>query len=534
MIERRAFARELLLLACFCGYFFFFGLGYFGLIGADEPRYAQVAREMLARHDWVTPVLGGQPWLEKPPLYYWQAMVSYKIFGVSDWAARLPSAFDAALMIFAVYFFLRWFRAGIELDGALMTASMAAVIGFSRAASTDMPLAAMFTIAMLCWYAWYETGAKAYLADFYVFLALGMLAKGPVAPFLAALVISIFAATQKEIRIIWRTLWLPGILIFLLIGLPWYVLVQLHNPQFLHVFILQHNLERFGTNLYHHVQPFWYYIPVALLGLAPWVVFVVAAVVQAVREWKVSSQRPSLPDSLGPFLLIWLLIPLVFFSISKSKLPGYILPALPAGTLLLAVYIRQQIAEQKRPNTVLAAVHSIIAASLIVPAFVISHILLLHRFPWGQTSALPLVFAVLVAIAMTVALTSRLGFHALRIATLLPVVLAVAAILRVGSPALNAKLSARPLARVIAAKSPRNLPVAVMDVSRETQYGLHFYFNEPIESYDQNGVPAGEHILVAPAQPRGHVRLEIPGRQILLLGHFVPQHLDYYWVSARQ
>ena len=103
------------MLAGFCAFLFFYGLAQFGLIGADEPRYAQVAREMLERHDWITPVLGGQPWLEKPPLYYWQAMLAYRIFGVSDWAARLPSALDATLLVVAVYFFcgasgldLRW------------------------------------------------------------------------------------------------------------------------------------------------------------------------------------------------------------------------------------------------------------------------------------------------------------------------------------------------------------------------------------------------------------------------------------------
>ncbi|MGC2647288.1 MAG: glycosyltransferase family 39 protein, partial [Candidatus Sulfotelmatobacter sp.] len=108
---------DALLLAGFCAFLFFYGLGQFGLIGADEPRYAQVAREMLERRDFVTPVLGGQPWLEKPPLYYWQAMVAYTIFGVSDWAARLPSAIDATLLVVAVYFFLRRFRRGSEVDG---------------------------------------------------------------------------------------------------------------------------------------------------------------------------------------------------------------------------------------------------------------------------------------------------------------------------------------------------------------------------------------------------------------------------------
>src|SRR5271166_634010 len=132
---------DFLLLAGFCGFLFFYGLGQFGLIGADEPRYAQVAREMLDRHDWITPVLGGRPWLEKPPLYYWQAMLAYSVFGVSDFAARIPSAIDATLLIVAVYFFFCKFRRGVEVDAALITASCAGIIGYARAASTDMPLA---------------------------------------------------------------------------------------------------------------------------------------------------------------------------------------------------------------------------------------------------------------------------------------------------------------------------------------------------------------------------------------------------------
>src|SRR5580693_8402955 len=180
-----------LLLAGFCAFLFFFGLAFFGLIGADEPRYAQVAREMLARHDWITPTLGGKPWLEKPPLYYWQAMLAYRIFGVSDWAARLPSAVDATLMVVVTYLFLRRFRPGFQLDGALMTASAAGIIGFARAASTDMPLAATFTLALLAWFAWYESESRGYLAIFYCFLALGTLAKGPLAPLLAAMIIVI-------------------------------------------------------------------------------------------------------------------------------------------------------------------------------------------------------------------------------------------------------------------------------------------------------------------------------------------------------
>src|SRR6202165_1228528 len=202
---------DMLLLVAFCGFLFFYGLGAFGLLGADEPRYAQLAREMLDRSDWVTPTLQGKPWLEKPVLYYWQAMLSFRAFGVTDRAARVPAAFDAAVLIAAIYFFLRRFRPGSELGGALITASCAAVVGFAHAAATDMPLAATFAIALLGWYAWYESRARIYLAAFYIFFALGTLAKGPVAPALAAVIIFLFVVVKRDWRAILRTLWIPGI-----------------------------------------------------------------------------------------------------------------------------------------------------------------------------------------------------------------------------------------------------------------------------------------------------------------------------------
>src|SRR6202044_1987782 len=230
-----------LLLAGFCPFLFLYGLGQFGLIGADEPRYAQVAREMLERHDWSTPVLGGHPGVEKPPLYYWQAIVAYRILGVSDWAARLPSAIDATLLVLAVYFFLRRFQPGFELDGALIAASSAGIMGFARAASMDMALAAAFTIGMLSWWSWHDSGEKIYLAVFYCFMALGMLAKGPVAPFLAAVVIVLYASTVGELRLALKSVWLPGIVLFCAIALPWYAVVQMRNPQFFREFIVQQN-----------------------------------------------------------------------------------------------------------------------------------------------------------------------------------------------------------------------------------------------------------------------------------------------------
>src|SRR5271170_5404813 len=155
---------DILLLVGFCAFLFFYGISRFGLIGADEPRYAQVAREMLERRDWITPVLSGAPWLEKPPLYYWQAMLAYSLFGVSDAAARIPSGVDATILVIAVYFFFRRFRRGVEVDAALITASCTGVVGYARAASMDMALAPAFAIGMLSWWAWRESGKRSYLA----------------------------------------------------------------------------------------------------------------------------------------------------------------------------------------------------------------------------------------------------------------------------------------------------------------------------------------------------------------------------------
>jgi 4-amino-4-deoxy-L-arabinose transferase-like glycosyltransferase len=533
MPEARRVQTDWLLLLGFCAFLFFWGLKYFGLIGADEPRYAQIAREMLARHDWITPVLGGKPWLEKPPLYYWQAMIAYRVFGVSDWAARIPSALDATLMVIAVYLFLRRFRGGFELDGALMTASTAAVIGFSRAAATDMPLAAMFTIGLLAWLAWYESGRRLYLAGFYVFIALGSLAKGPISPLLAAAIVTVFTLLTRDLKTLWRTLWIPGILLFCVVALPWYVAVQIRNPDFLRIFIVQHNLARFGTNLYHHAEPIWYYAPVALLALVPWAILVMDAVVEDVRLWW--AERCKLAHSeeaLNLFLLVWLFFPLLFFSISQSKLPGYILPAIPAGTLLLGQYVRRHVVDEVRPPVLAMILHSIIAAAPIILAMAAPFFIVYHHLIWSPRIGLSVFIAILLAVGIAATLLSSLGLRMLRFVTLIPVVLSVAAILKVGSTTIDERLTARPLASEIARVEQGLLPTAVFHVPRETEYGLAFYRDQKISSYDRGEIPAPPHLLVTGEGELSHFPKALGGRRVSLLGVYPPQRLEYYWVSA--
>lgn len=535
---------DAVLLAGFCGFLFFFGLSYFGLVGADEPRYAQVAQEMLARHDWITPTLGGRPWLEKPVLYYWQTMLAYRIFGVSDWAARLASAADAALMVVAIYLFLRRFRSGVQfagfqltglaLDGALITASASGVIGFARAASTDMPLTAMFTIAMLAWYAWYESAGKRYLGMFYLFLGFAMLAKGPVAPFLAVVIVVIFAAIKGDSRLIGRSLWVPGIALFCIVTLPWYVAVQLRNPEFFRVFILEHNLARFSKGVYHHTEPFWYYLPVVLLGLVPWTMFVSTALFENARAWwRDKTEMLQSEDTMSVFIVTWFVTPIVFFSFSASKLPGYILPALPAGTLLLAEYVRLRAARNAGPSLLLIICHSIVASMPVVVALMMQYIVLQHRLPWGQASAISFGLGAALAAGIAVTLRTRFGLRMLRFVTLVPVVLAVAVALRLRSPLLDATLSARPLSQEISHVDNRSLPLAILRLSRQTEYGLQFYRNQNIARYELGQIPDGEHLLVAREGWQKNIAKWTTGRRVTYLGSFAPQGLDYYWVAGK-
>lgn len=526
-----------LLLAGFCAFLFFYGLGQFGLIGADEPRYAQVAREMLERHDWITPVLGGQPWLEKPPLYYWQAMLAYQIFGVSDWAARLPSAIDATFLVLAIYFFLRRFRHGFELDGALIAASTAGVMGYARAASTDMALAAFFTIGMLGWWGWRESGNRTYLAGFFGFLALGALAKGPVAPFLALVVIILYAMAVRELRLVLKTLWLPGIVLFCAIALPWYFAVQARNPGFFHEFIVEHNLGRFSENLYHHTEPFWYYLPVTALAFLPWTVFAIAALVQSVRTWwtdrnSIARLQDGVGNQLGIFACCWLVVPLVFFSASHSKLPGYMLPAIPAGALPLADYLGNRLRQNEgsRVPTWLVILHALFAAAPI-PASLIAYLVTQHRLPGGQPMLVALAIAFVLCAGIALTLARKNGLRMLRFVTLIPVVLTVGAVLKLGSAAIDHTFSSRPLAREIAAMETRPLPLAVYHIPRELEYGLTFYRNQLTFNYDWGSVPREEHLLVAPENSQVEIAKRVAGRRVSYLGHYAPRHVDYYWVA---
>ena len=323
---------------------YFSHLGAIGFVGPDEPRYAWVARDMVETGDWITPHLYGKPWFEKPPLLYWGAALCFKLFGVSEAAARLPSAISALLATLAMaWLALRLYGAETARWLLLLLPTTVGMIGFSHAAATDMPFSGMLTIAMVAaavvvgltrnentptipripWLA---------LVLFGFFLGLAVLAKGPAAMVLCGCAVFFWALFTKRWRDAFRLLHPIAIASFCFTALPWYILCARRNPDFLRVFFIEHNFKRYLTPEFQHLQPFWYYGPILLAAFLPWTaIFLWSFLPGALRLLRARCAKESIC-----FLLCWAGFCFAFFTISQSKLPGYILPTLPAIALMLA------------------------------------------------------------------------------------------------------------------------------------------------------------------------------------------------------
>lgn len=320
--------------------FYFYGLESLPLLGPDEPRYAQVAREMFLRGDLVTPMLGGHTWFEKPALLYWMIIAGFKIFGVSEWSARLGPAVCGLLTIAALWRVGRAVESTSEVRdfsfwSVLAAASSLGLIVFARAASFDIVITMTSAWALAFFVLHLLRKNSASLAGFYVFVGLSLLAKGLVGIVIPFGVVGVYYLLRREwpSRKVWLSL-LWGIPLAVVVSAIWYgPVIARHGWLFVDEFFIQHHFARYVSNKYHHPQPIYFYPAIILMLALPWTAFLVESIAKA-RRWVWRGD-----DSLSivrVFALAWLAMPMVFFSFSGSKLPGYILPALPAAAFLVA------------------------------------------------------------------------------------------------------------------------------------------------------------------------------------------------------
>jgi 4-amino-4-deoxy-L-arabinose transferase-like glycosyltransferase len=471
---------------------YFHNLGALGFVGPDEPRYAWIARDMAESGDWVTPRLYGHAWFEKPVLYYWVAALSFKRFGATEAAARFPSAFSALLATLAMAW-LAYRLYGLETARWLMLLlpTTVGMIGFSHAAATDMPFSAMLTIAMV--FAASIVGLTRNenspvlsrtpwlaLLIFGFFLGLAVLAKGPAAIILSGGAVLLWAVFTRRWRDAFRCLHPFAIFSFCLTALPWYILCSRRNPEFFRAFIIEHNFKRFLTPQFQHIQPFWFYLPIILVALFPWTVFLVAATRKSVKD--VSTARAFPAPIL--FFISWALFTILFFSTSQSKLPGYILPALPP----LAIFLADQVARYARDDERAPRWPMLATAA----AFLLVGLIMLHES--GKISALLCVSptcGVMRIWAFAIGGGAVIGLLAAvrrgRLSLLALVLTALLLVLEINRflPNIDPGISARDSVRVATAVWPDFSPqqAATWQLNRGFAYQLDFYLRSDLPEW---------------------------------------------------
>jgi 4-amino-4-deoxy-L-arabinose transferase-like glycosyltransferase len=364
---------------------YFIGLNL-PLVGPDEPRYAQVAREMFERGDWITPMLGGFNWFEKPALLYWLQIASYNLFGVSEFAARFGSALFglgtvACLWILGRHIettnneprtpdrFANWL--------ALIGSSTVGIIAFAHGASFDIILTFPITAAMVSFFIYDSNGRTLPLVAFYFFIGLALLAKGLVGMIFPFAIVSFYyvlvwklPSRSFVISLFWGTLLAAAI------ASLWYVPMYLrHGYEFIDLFFVQHHFQRFTSNKYLHPQPFHFFFWVLPLMTIPWIPFFFASLWNFAKGIKKGGGSADVTRRLRLFALAWIAVPLVFFSFSGSKLPGYILPVVPAAMILAGEYIYRFVQKSDRRRYAIQAVAAVtfglvvVVASAVAPNF---------------------------------------------------------------------------------------------------------------------------------------------------------------------
>ncbi|HMH17944.1 MAG TPA: glycosyltransferase family 39 protein [Burkholderiales bacterium] len=341
----------------------FSGIEYRGLFMPDEGRYADIAREMLNSNDWVTPRLNGIKYLEKPPLQYWATAGAFAAFGADEWTARLWPAVTGFLGIALIAF--AGFRLARGSPWILTALTVAGCWGYfigGQFLTLDMGLTFFLTAALVGFLLSQRADGlraeRGWMIFAWAAMACAVLSKGVVGIAIPAMALLSYMAVERDLSPLRRLHWAPGLAAFAAIVLPWFVLVQQRNPEFFHFFFIYEHVERYLLPDHHRPGPWWYYVPVLLVGLLPWTPSIPAAFVKAWRTPDASRFR------VDRFLAIWTAVVVVFFSASSSKLPGYVLPAVPAILLLFARHYRALSERARRAPAVACVVAGVVLALL--------------------------------------------------------------------------------------------------------------------------------------------------------------------------
>ena len=456
--------------------FYFYGLGHFPLLGPDEPRYAQVAREMFLRHDLVTPTLGGHLWFEKPALLYWMMIGSFKLFGVTEWAARVPSALAGVLTIAAVFVVARQATRSDEDDQSheyvfwcsLVSASTLGIVVFSRAASFDIILTMTATWA-LAFYLLYEFALnekrrRFYLAGFYAFIGLSLLAKGLIGiviPFGVVAVYHLLERKSPQRSALISLLW--GLPLALIVAGVWYApVIQRHGWVFIDQFFIQHHFARYISNKFHHRAAFYYYLLIVPLLALPWTAFLIDGLLLQTKLLlaRVPSSRSGRLNSLLLFSLAWTLFPLVFFSLSSSKLPGYMVPAMPAAAFIVGERIRRLSLDSRNKASLksLASRWTITTTAIFCVLFAVTTLVYARRTGNLElTSAVLIAAPVLIAGGIALFRSGKTSASTISIAVACAVALIMA--LNFAAPALADRQSSKRLLQLADARGYSQAPV---------------------------------------------------------------------------
>ncbi|MCG6922437.1 MAG: glycosyltransferase family 39 protein [Acidobacteria bacterium] len=374
-------------------------LGVVPLLGPDEPRYTRVAVEMHRAGEWVTPTLQGEPWLEKPPLFYWLAGGAFSLLGETETAARLPSVL-ATLLLVGVTMFVgaRLYGTAAGLHAGFVAGTSVLMFAYGRAASMDMLLAATVTAAIgLGGLRVLGMAGPHALPAAAAFAGLATLAKGPLGLLLPLLVLGGLVLATRQWRVAREAVSPLAVGAFVVVAAPWYVAILVdQGRQFIDVFVLNHNLQRFTSTIHHHPGPLWYYLPILLAGLFPWS----GLAVPGLAGLRPRGSRSDL------FALLWLGLPLLLFSLAGSKLPGYILPCVPPLAILMgraADRLVSAAAPERYLSGRVTALVGLVLGALVAttPAFLLFR---MHEPLWR--SAVP--FA-LWALAVTFLFSRRVG-----------------------------------------------------------------------------------------------------------------------------